>query len=82
MTTWMSSESNSSASVAAAPRRNSSLTSNGTYLDSKPVSWRAVSSTRVFSQAPAPSSTSVSAFDSSAIEGAYFSRSARSARVG
>ena len=78
----MSSESNSSDSVVAALRRNSSLTSKGTYRDRVPVSWRAVSSTRVFSHAPAPSSTSVSAFDSSAMEVACASRSARSARVG
>ena len=82
MTRWTASGAYSAEMVEAASRRNSSLMSKGTYLLRVPRSRRALRRTRVFSQDPAPSSTNVSALDSSAIVAAWVSNSRRSARVG
>ena len=79
---WTGLDGYSSDSVEAASRRNSSLMSKGTYVVRVPNRRSASSSTRVFSQAPAPSSTNVSAFESSAMVDACSCNNLRSARVG
>jgi hypothetical protein len=66
---------------SAATRNVSSLTSNGMKRVSDPFPAMASSSSRVFSEVPDPSSTSVSAVAVSTISRALRARIARSARV-
>ena len=72
----------SPAMAAAAVRSVDSLTSKGTKLSSLPASRSAERSTRVFSEVPEPSSTSVVAPDIRTISSAWARRISRSLLVG